>query len=219
MKWDLRSPLQASKSLGKVNALRLVIPFPHHKLSGPQPTHPLSSRPERSAVEGSAVPVFPTTNQQIHNRRTLCHPDRSVAQWRDLQFPFPHRKSSGPQATHPLSSRPKRSGSGGICSSRFPTANHQVQKQRTLCHPDRSVAQWRDLRFRSLRFVLRSKQLALRVLGNRLENYLAIFLRIHFSPNLGNRPVRCDQESIALVEFHILESHQRDPIGSGSLAF
>jgi hypothetical protein len=65
---------------------------------------------------------------------------------------------------------------------------------------------------------LQGRQLALRVLGNRLENYLAIFLRIHFSPNLGNRPVRCDKESIALVEFHILESHQRDTIGSGRLA-
>ena len=79
-------------------------------------------------------------------------------------------------------------------------------------------AQWRDLQFRSLTFVLRSKQLALRVLGNCLENYLAIFLRVHFSPNLGNRPVRCDKESIALIEFHIFEGHQRDTIGSGGLA-
>jgi hypothetical protein len=31
---------------------------------------------------------FPTTNYQVHNQRTLCHPDRSVAQWRDLRFPF-----------------------------------------------------------------------------------------------------------------------------------
>jgi hypothetical protein len=77
----------------------------------------------------------------------------------------------------------------------------------------------RDLQFRSLAFVLRLKQLTLRVLGNRLENYLTILLRIHFSPNLGNRPVRCDKESIALVEFHIFEGHQRDTIGSGSLPF
>ena len=44
MKWDLRFPLQANKSVGKVNALKLVItsrsavPFPNHKPQAAKPT-------------------------------------------------------------------------------------------------------------------------------------------------------------------------------------
>src|SRR3984885_14517494 len=50
---------------------------------------PLSSQPERSAVEGSAVPSIPMTNVEWERHPPLCHPDRSEAQWRDLQFRGP----------------------------------------------------------------------------------------------------------------------------------
>src|ERR1700679_15054 len=78
----------------------------------------LSSRPERSAVEGPAVCSIPPTQEPsflasrwvVTPRLVLrslltatadanpplqpCHPDRSEAQWRDLQFArSPQRKS------------------------------------------------------------------------------------------------------------------------------
>jgi hypothetical protein len=61
-----------------------------------QRLYPLSSRPERSAVEISAVSL-PRTAAADYNASTLCHLDRSEAQWRDLRF-FP------PVLTHPLKS-------------------------------------------------------------------------------------------------------------------
>src|SRR5580704_4806814 len=77
---------------------------------------PLSSRPERSEVEGSAVSFHPLNRRLVepppcplssraqprdlrscHSqlefrwklRPPLCHPDRSGAKWRDLQFSGP----------------------------------------------------------------------------------------------------------------------------------
>ena len=42
-----------------------------------------------SVVEGPAVSFHPTHQTLIWKRcPPLCHPDRSVAQWRDLQFPL-----------------------------------------------------------------------------------------------------------------------------------
>jgi hypothetical protein len=104
--------------------------------SGPQPPFPLSSRPERSAVERTAVfvpwtllrtttalPFVISTGARRsgeicglrsldstpdHNRPSLCHLDRSVAQWRDLRSSSPEL-NSGPQPPFPLSSRPERS--------------------------------------------------------------------------------------------------------------
>jgi hypothetical protein len=37
--------------------------------------------------------------------------------------------------------------SGGICSSPVDVTNPQVRNQSTICHLDRSVAEWRDLQF------------------------------------------------------------------------
>jgi len=74
---------------------------------GPQPPYPLSSRPERSAVERSAV-AFSLTSAAGYDRATLCHLDRSEAQWRDLRLPIPKIRC-GPQPPYPLSSRPERS--------------------------------------------------------------------------------------------------------------
>ena len=184
------------------------------------PPSPLSSRPQWRDLRFR----FLTANHQTRNHRTLCHPacpgvpwDRSGASavlyrhtlWMEAPpsplssrpersevegpaVPFPNNKSSDPEPTYPLSSRLSRRAVG---------------------------PKWRDLQFCSLRSVFTLKQLAFRVLGDRLENNLAILLRIHFSPNLGNRPVRCDKESIPLVEFHILEGHQRDTIGARGLPF
>jgi hypothetical protein len=102
---------------------------------------------------------FPTTNHQAHNQRTLCHPDRSVAQWRDLQFPFPHHKSAGPQPTHPLSSRLERTRIS-CCAAvdRAACAAFRKESRMNLAEPTQlyrksGVAQRRDLRFRSLRLV------------------------------------------------------------------
>src|SRR5271168_1239065 len=75
------------------------------------PPSPLSSRPKRSEAEGSAVPSptsqfkwshrhpfviptevegsavpSPTSQFKWSHRPPLCHPDRSVAKWRDLRF-------------------------------------------------------------------------------------------------------------------------------------
>jgi hypothetical protein len=48
----------------------------------------VSSRPERSAVEGPAAhpSALPSSPSQSSKPKQRCHPDRSVAQWRDLQF-------------------------------------------------------------------------------------------------------------------------------------
>jgi hypothetical protein len=79
---------------------------------------PLSSRPERSAVEGPAVRRLILGNvfrkpipQPLQPESPLfpCHPDRSVAKWRDLQCALrlsqihPRKRS---QRNHPLGIRP-----------------------------------------------------------------------------------------------------------------
>ncbi len=177
---------------------------------------------------------------------TKLYRKSGVAQWRSA-VPVSSSQIIRPTSNAPFVIPTAAQRSGGICSfvslsqitrpstnppfviscraavDRATCAAFRKESRMKLAEPtnfnrESGGAQWRDLQFRSLTFVLRSKQLALRVLGNCLENYLAIFLRIHFSPNLGNRPVRCDKESIALIEFHIFEGHQRDTIGSGSLA-
>jgi hypothetical protein len=85
---------------------------------------------------------------------TLCHPDRSAAQWRDLRCAarppricLTQRLTFLKQATLPLSSRPKRSAVEGpavrlAASSNLshPAADLPKAKRSTLCHPDRSAA-------------------------------------------------------------------------------
>src|ERR1700679_644221 len=79
---------------------------PSPRYPGFIPAIELSSRPERSVVEGPVVSV-PLTSTSDYNRPTLCHLDRSVAQWRDLRFYSPNL-CFGLQPPYPLSSRPKR---------------------------------------------------------------------------------------------------------------
>src|ERR1700677_1171590 len=93
----------------------------------------LSSRPERSEVEGSALrpsdsPYSPWGNcshaiveTPLSVPKQNCHPDRSVAKWRDLRCAprpsqilrgplFPrHRGNSTERPQTKLSSRPERS--------------------------------------------------------------------------------------------------------------
>src|ERR1700677_1842179 len=141
--------------------------------SGPQRPSPLSSRPERSAVERSAV-FRPRTATPGHNDPPLCHLDRSEAQWRDLRSFIPGLSlrstttlpfvistgaqrsgeicglsspdcHSGPQRPSPLSSRPERSAVERSAVFHPWTVN-PVHNDPPLCHLDRSEAQWRDLR-------------------------------------------------------------------------
>ena len=123
----------------------------------------------------SVTEVQPIPGHKILSKRNLplCHPDRSVAKWRDLLFP---RRATDPKWKHhsPLC-HPDRS--GGICSAPLPRTQNLIEAQpsplssrakprdlqftppqpnvsrhRSLnlkmnCHPDRSVAKWRDLLF------------------------------------------------------------------------
>jgi hypothetical protein len=58
---------------------------------------------------GTCGSGFRITNHHVPIQPTLCHPDRSAAQWRDLQFPVSASQPSRPEPTYPLSSRPERS--------------------------------------------------------------------------------------------------------------
>src|ERR1700678_2602829 len=75
------------------------------------PPSPLSSRPKRSEVEGSAVPSS-TTHAEWKRHPPLCHPDRSEAERRDLRSPHPQTRAEW-KLRSPLF-HPDRS--GGICS-------------------------------------------------------------------------------------------------------
>src|SRR5271168_2488836 len=55
------------------------------------------------------------------------------------------------------------------------------------------------------------------VMGDGLQNHRTVFTRVYFSPKLSDRSVRCDKESISLIEFHILEGHQWHPVGRSGL--
>src|SRR6202142_1495766 len=140
---------------------------------GPQRASPLSSRPERSGVERSAV-CFPLTAAADGNEPPLCHLDRSGAEWRDLRSAFPSPlprmatslpfvistgaersgeicgllfldRSRGSQRASPLSSRPERSGveRSAVC---VPLTAAADRNEPPLCHLDRCGAEWRDLR-------------------------------------------------------------------------
>src|ERR1700723_589036 len=70
---------------------------------GPQRASPLSSRPERSGVERSAV-CFPLTAAADRNEPPLCHLDRSGEICGLLSLD----RCRGSQRASPLSSRPER---------------------------------------------------------------------------------------------------------------
>jgi hypothetical protein len=80
---------------------------------------PLSSRPERSAVERSAV-CPSLTAATGYDGPPLCHLDRSAAQWRDLRLPFPEPLSRAITALpFVISTGAQRSGE--ICGSADPS--------------------------------------------------------------------------------------------------
>jgi hypothetical protein len=80
-----------------------------------------------------------------------CHPDRSEAKWRDLRFGQSASKADGSVALPFVN--PERSGEPALSevewgSAVFSPDNKSTWKRRPfLCHPDRSAAEWRDLRF------------------------------------------------------------------------
>src|ERR1700749_3853075 len=81
------------------------------------PPSPLSCRPKRSAVEGSAV-HHPRVESKWKRHPPLCHADRSCR---------PKRSAVERSAVH------------------HPGVESKWKRHPLLCHPDRSVAKWRDL--------------------------------------------------------------------------
>jgi hypothetical protein len=100
---DLSSRPQRSEVEGS------AVPSATNQSQSKQLPSDLSSRPKRSEVEGPAVPPPPQTNLNRSNCPQICHPDRSVAKWRDLQFPPATNQSQPKQPLSDLSSRPERS--------------------------------------------------------------------------------------------------------------
>src|SRR5580698_1961004 len=91
---------------------------------------PLSSRPERSAVEGSAVQQ--TYLGKVLRPKQKCHPDRSGG----TCCSHPTSQISMKASPSPLSSRPKRSAVEGSAVQQ--TYLGKVLRPKQKCHPDRS---------------------------------------------------------------------------------
>jgi hypothetical protein len=134
---DLGFHFRTYKALRK-NLLRSA--HPTNKASGKQPPFPLSSRAKRSAAEGPAVPLshlqgppekppafrpIRLIKLQVSSRPSLCHPERSEAQPRDLRFHFRHLE--GPPEKPPA-----------FLPIRL--IKLQVSSRPSLCHPERSEA-------------------------------------------------------------------------------
>jgi hypothetical protein len=101
----------------------------------------LSSRPERSVVEGPAVSPLPTHNSDLSNLSPLVIPTEAEG---SAVSPHPtHNSNLSNFSTLVIPTGAKRS--GGICS--FSPSHSQLPLEQPLspCHPDRSEAQWRDL--------------------------------------------------------------------------
>jgi hypothetical protein len=153
---DLQSPFSSQQNP--------TFDAPSHR-TGKPPLQPLSSRPERSGAEGSAVTLQAATKPHLrrpqppHRKATapnICHPDRSEAQRRDLQSPFIPQQNptfdapshrTGKPLLQPLSSRPERSGAEGSAVTlqaatktlpSTPPATAQESYRSNICHPDRS---------------------------------------------------------------------------------
>jgi hypothetical protein len=73
----------------------------------------------------------------LRNQSKPCHPDRSEAEGRDLQFP----PTSPEELCHP-----ERSAEGAKSKD-----SHILPSSRQICYPDRSEAEWRELRFQRFR--------------------------------------------------------------------
>src|ERR1700677_1634044 len=102
----LHSPLIQQPIFLKQTPSNFAIMAPLHEPTQNEIPLPLSSRPERSVVEGLAVlapPLHsPLIQQPIFLQQTpppLCHPVRSEAQWRDLRCALPLNKSQAASST------------------------------------------------------------------------------------------------------------------------
>jgi hypothetical protein len=140
-----RAPTQGNeKRIPSGKPLSMEAPPP---LCHPTSLTNLSSRPERSVVERSAV--------QRTFRGNVSRPERSWS-WsppKGMKKRIPSGKPLSMEAPPPTC-HPERS--RGICSSTdlswkcFSTARSRVERSavvQQICHPDRSVAEWRDLLF------------------------------------------------------------------------
>jgi hypothetical protein len=93
-------------------------------------------RPTEEDENGSCSDYCPSKH-----RPPLCHPDRSAAQWRDLRLNGPFLEvffDRGIMGLRPTQGDEKRL----LFSNYSPWKRHL-----SACHPERSAAQWRDLRF------------------------------------------------------------------------
>jgi hypothetical protein len=110
-------PAPARRGTGAQRSEGICSSLNWHLLWMEAPLSPLSSRPERSVVEGSAVLLTGIcSGWKLHP--PLCHPDRSVAQWRDLQFSQPASALDG-NSTLPfvIPTERKRSGELAVTHS------------------------------------------------------------------------------------------------------
>jgi len=92
-------------------------------------------------VEGPAVPSIPITNVEWKRHSLLCHPDRSAAQWRDLQCALTLPQFSLSTSNLKQKCHPDRS--GGTCCSLDP--NNQCRMEAPLSplssRPERSAVE------------------------------------------------------------------------------
>src|ERR1700677_2206453 len=108
----------------------------------PQQSCPLSSRPERSVVERSAVSVL-LNSDPSHNSFVIS---TGAQRSGEIGGYFSPELRSIPQRSYPLSSRPERSAVERSAVSVLLNSD-PYHNSPALCHLDRSAAQWRDLRF------------------------------------------------------------------------
>ena len=92
-------------------------------------------------TQGDEKPLLFSNYSLWKRHPSLCHLDRSAAQWRDLGVDAPSWECFSTEeswATGPTQGDEKR-----LLFSNYSAWKHRPP----LCHLDRSVAQWRDLRF------------------------------------------------------------------------
>jgi hypothetical protein len=126
------------RSVAQWRDLRFLLP---RLCCGPQPPFPLSSRPERSVVERSAVSIAQGLLRATSAFPLSSRPERSAVERSAVSIAQGLLRAT---SAFPLSSRPERSAveRSAVSVAQDSAAGH---KRPSLCHLDRSAAQWRDL--------------------------------------------------------------------------
>ncbi len=114
------------------------------------PPSPLSSRPKRSVVEGSAVRLsaLPNSPSKNHNPQTevSSRPERSAVEGSAVRLSVlpnsPSKTTTPKRRCHPDRSVALWRALLFLIRS----IESEWKRRPPLCHPDRSAAQWRDLR-------------------------------------------------------------------------